>query len=187
MTGTIKHHEMVTALAKPGDAIIASLTPAKAHLLHMTVGIVGEVAELVDGVMLSKGRENVIEEMGDLEFYLEGARQGVNLDREMTQTHDDSAVELLESYYGDSLTGLPIMAGNLLDVVKKHVIYSKPLDMAEFTKLLFVIEIYLAEIRVDESVTREETLEANIAKLRVRYEGLAYSDAAAQARADKVT
>lgn len=183
---TIKHNEMVATLAKPGDAIIASLTAPKAHLLHMTIGIVGEVAELVDGIQSSKGRENVVEELGDLEFYLEGARQGTGLDRETTLHHDDSIVELLETYFNDPLTGLSIMAGNLLDVVKKHVIYNKPLDMAEFTKYLFVMETYLCEIRADEGVTYEETLEANIAKLRVRYEGLTYSDTAAQARADKV-
>lgn len=34
-------------------------------------------------------------------------------------------------------------------------------------------------------ITREETIEANIAKLGKRYEGFNYSDQAAQTRADK--
>lgn len=119
MNNAITHHELVTALVKPGADIIAELSPEKAHTLHMAVGIAGEAGELLDAikkhVIYNKplDRENVIEELGDLEFYMEGLRQGVG-------------------------------------------------------------------------VTREETLVANIAKLSVRYAGLNYSNAAAQARADKV-
>jgi NTP pyrophosphatase (non-canonical NTP hydrolase) len=88
----INHSEMVTALAKPGDAIISSLTPEKAHALHMAVGISGESGELLDAikkhVIYNKplDRENVIEELGDLEFYMEGLRQGFGISREETIT-----------------------------------------------------------------------------------------------------
>lgn len=40
-------------------------------------------------------------------------------------------------------------------------------------------------IRQALGIRRDVTLQANIDKLRVRYEGLRYSDSAAQARADK--
>jgi NTP pyrophosphatase (non-canonical NTP hydrolase) len=87
---TIKHNEMVASLVKSGDAIISSLTPEKAHVLHMAVGISGESGELLDAVkkhvIYNKeiDRENVIEELGDLEFYMEGLRQGFNITREET-------------------------------------------------------------------------------------------------------
>lgn len=88
----IKHSEMVTTLVKSGDAIISSLTPEKAHVLHMAVGISGESGELLDAVkkhvIYNKpiDRENVIEELGDLEFYMEGLRQGFGISREETIT-----------------------------------------------------------------------------------------------------
>ncbi len=87
---TIKHNEMVAALAKPGADIIATLTPEKAHVIHMAVGISGEAGELLDAikkhVIYNKpiDRENVIEELGDLEFYMEGLRQGFGITREET-------------------------------------------------------------------------------------------------------
>ena len=90
MTDKIIHSEMVTDLAKPGADILATLTPEKAHLLHMAIGISGEAGELLDAikkyVIYNKELdvENVVEELGDLEFYIEGLRQGVNLDREHT-------------------------------------------------------------------------------------------------------
>lgn len=82
--------DMVSALAKPGDAIIESLTPGKAHQLHMAVGISGEAGELLDAikkcVIYNKplDLENVIEELGDLEFYMEGLRQGLGITRAQT-------------------------------------------------------------------------------------------------------
>ena len=87
MTG-ITHPELVSALCKPGNAIVASLTPDMAHNLHMAVGIAGESGELLDAVKKAAiyckpiDRDNVIEELGDLEFYMEGLRQGLHITRE---------------------------------------------------------------------------------------------------------
>jgi NTP pyrophosphatase (non-canonical NTP hydrolase) len=86
----INFHEMVATLAKPGADIIATLTPENAHALHMAVGISGEAGELLDAVKKaviynkSLDRVNVIEELGDLEFYMEGLRQGYGITREET-------------------------------------------------------------------------------------------------------
>lgn len=115
---TIQHSDLVSALAKPGEDILNSLTPEDCHAVHMILGISGEAGELLDAVKKATiyrkplDRKNVIEELGDLEFYMEGLRQA----------------------YG---------------------------------------------------ITREETLEQNIAKLSVRYASMKYSDQQAQDRADK--
>lgn len=83
---------MVRTLAKNGDDIVASLTGERMHLLHMAVGAAGEVGELIDAVKKNTiynkelDRENLIEELGDLEFYLEGIRQGAGITREETLT-----------------------------------------------------------------------------------------------------
>ena len=83
-----QHKAMVAALAKPGQAIVESLTPEAAHLLHMAVGVSGEAGELLDAVKKAAiyckpiDRVNVIEELGDIEFYLEGLRAGMGITRE---------------------------------------------------------------------------------------------------------
>lgn len=82
-------------------------------------------------------------------------------------------------------TGVVGEAGELIDAIKKHVIYDKPLDLDNVIEELGDMEFYMEQIRQRLGLTREQTLEANITKLRVRYEGLKYSDAAAQARVDK--
>lgn len=86
----IEHSEMVTRLAKPGEAIVHQMTSSKAHILHMAIGVSGESGELLDAVKKAViynkmlDRDNAIEELGDLEFYMEGLRQGLGITREET-------------------------------------------------------------------------------------------------------
>ena len=90
MTETIIYADMVKALAKPGHEIVKQQTAEQAHIQHMAIGISGESGELLDAVKRNTiyqkplDRENVIEELGDLEFYMEGLRQGLNITREQT-------------------------------------------------------------------------------------------------------
>jgi len=89
-----EHSKMVNNLAKDGQDIINDLTPEKAHTVHMAIGISGEAGELLDAikkyVMYNKplDRENVVEELGDLEFYIEGLRQSLVITREETIIHN---------------------------------------------------------------------------------------------------
>jgi len=100
----IDYSEMVAALAKPGAVIASTLTSENAHLLHMAVGVAGEAGELLDAIkrpaiyLKSIDRANVIEELGDLEFYMEGLRQGLGITR--TETLDANIAKLSVRYKG---------------------------------------------------------------------------------------
>lgn len=113
-----KFDEMTLALAKDGQDIINDLTPEKADLLHMAVGVSGE-------------------------------------------------------------------AGELLDAVKKAVIYNKEMDLENIIEELGDLEFYMSKIRQIVGITREEILQRNIDKLSVRYAKGKYSNDQAQERADK--
>ena len=88
MEAPVNYSYMVSMLAKPGHAIVEELTADKAHALHMAVGISGEAGELLDAikkhVIYGKPMDwvNVVEELGDLEFYMEGLRQLVGVTRD---------------------------------------------------------------------------------------------------------
>jgi len=64
------------------------ITPEQAELLHASIGLAGEAGELLDVVRKHVfdgqplDRENVIEELGDLCFYLEAACQSIATKRE---------------------------------------------------------------------------------------------------------
>jgi NTP pyrophosphatase (non-canonical NTP hydrolase) len=90
MSNQQEHRDMVAALVKSGAKIKEELTASDCNALHMAVGIVGEAGELIDAVKKATiyrkplDRVNVIEELGDLEFYMEGLRSEYGITREET-------------------------------------------------------------------------------------------------------
>lgn len=102
------HSEMVTALCKSGELIRSELTAQDAHILHMVVGISGESGELLDcvkkAVIYRKpiDMDNLIEELGDLEFYMEGLRQSFGITRSQTLSHN--ITKLSKRYQGLKFT-----------------------------------------------------------------------------------
>ena len=84
----IPYDEFVRDTKKDPEKILEILTPTMIDAEHMQKGICGEAGELVDCIKnwTVYGKEldmdNLIEELGDLEWYLEGLRQIFNLDRE---------------------------------------------------------------------------------------------------------
>ena len=81
------------------EDILKSLTPEKCEMWHHASCIQGEAGELFDAVkkhiIYNKILEvadltNVIEELGDLEFYMEGLRQAFNVTRQQTLDHNAS-------------------------------------------------------------------------------------------------
>lgn len=103
------HANMVASLAKPGEQIAAEITGPEAHLLHMAVGVAGEAGELLDVIkryaIYRQGldRAHLIEELGDLEFYLEGIRAGVGIAREevLSNNIDKLSVRYSRGTYTD--------------------------------------------------------------------------------------
>lgn len=81
--------------------------------------------------------------------------------------------------------GLTGEAGELCDAIKKEYIYNKPRDIGHIIEELGDIEFYLQAAYTHYGLNRQDVIQLNAEKLEVRYAGLKYSDAAAQARADK--
>lgn len=80
--------------------------------------------------------------------------------------------------------GITGEGGELLDATKKLWVYGKALDRANAIEELGDLEFYMQAYRALLGVTRQEVLEANVAKLLKRYP-TGYTDALAIARKDK--
>lgn len=82
------HSELVRTLVKPANQIQGELDKDKVDLIHMSMGVATEAGELLDTIKKHTmykqllDVENVIEELGDIEFYLEGFRQNLGIDRQ---------------------------------------------------------------------------------------------------------
>ncbi len=86
MTTDDEHAGLVYRTCKSGKDI--KLDHLNAHFVHMALGIAGEAGELVDAIKKSAiyGKaldvENVVEELGDIEWYMQGLRASLAITRE---------------------------------------------------------------------------------------------------------
>ena len=153
------------------------------ELMHAAIGIAGEAAEYV----MSDSRKNLIEESGDLEFYIEALKQKV-------EPNPAGALALPADHRFKNLTignvfqNISTIGGDILDISKKSWVYTKPVDTAKLTLLILVLEHNMSFIYECFGFTREEIKTANQVKLigpGGRFESGFYSDNAAIARADK--
>lgn len=169
----VPYYQMVRNLFKPMDTQAATV-------LHAAVGIAGEVAEL----LVANSIENLVEEMGDIEFYIEAAFQatgGRNFPELIVEGHDMSHHQV----FGTVGTAMSVTAGRLLDVVKKAWVYNQDLNLDAVRYELLRLELMLGCLRELLSVRRPDVQGANQTKLGKRYPDGVYTDRDARQRADK--
>lgn len=92
-----EHAAMTAYLGKPGTDIIDTLSPIKAELLHYGFALCLEAGELGDILkkfiiynqpISDKTREHLVEELGDIEFYIERIRALFGISRTETLYHN---------------------------------------------------------------------------------------------------
>jgi hypothetical protein len=151
------------------------------NLHHASSGIMGEIIELDEAL----DRENALEELGDWAFYMVHAQLALK----QVSGHKFK----LDAPFSHNLPLLAAQnmarscAGALLDLTKKHWIYNKELNESAVANLLAYLQtIYQMWLfQCDFYGTSPVTiLIQNMTKLKKRYPD-GYTDAAAQARADK--
>ncbi|UUV44561.1 nucleotide pyrophosphohydrolase [Rhodobacter phage RcMotherGoose] len=88
--------QMAQDLSKSGAEIAAKLTEAEADLWHMATGVAGEAGELLDAIKKhvvykrELDRENVVEELGDLRFYMAGLMNRLGITEEEILSHNNA-------------------------------------------------------------------------------------------------
>jgi len=172
-------HELCHEFDHRNDAIYVI------DILHATLGIVGEVLELKEGLASTlphaEQLENIIEELGDTEFYITQLRQRLTLPRPdfqaMTLNRGLSPVAIVDM--------MVINAGHLLDATKRVMIYNQQVDPDKYQALLHKLEYNMACFYSVYHVSRNQALQANLEKLDKRYPGFTFTNEAAHTRADK--
>lgn len=178
-------HLILDSLVPSGDANFDSYDDyaescAKIHLLHMAIGVTGEAIEFMEACVVQDKHETgtIIEELGDTLFYLVGMFPRLKL--------EGYWYDYLANGSDNGYEGYVLAAGNLLDAVKKVVIYN---DATKFPLVQYYWQKCMKEFQTALWHLLDGDLPAvidhNVEKLSKRYEGLKYSDKAAQVRADK--
>ena len=175
-----QYREMVRRLVKPGAQILESLNPEKIDLLHMAIGLVGETTEFYQIVNRSPvaGQSRLlymIEELGDIEFYLEGLKQVVPNYQDLKE----------KGTVAGTVSDMVIRGGIILDTVKKVVIHNHSEKLPNLITLVGLFDHNLEGTYKTLNLKRSQALLNNRSKLSRRYEQFQYTDEAAQARADE--
>ena len=94
------HREFVRKLCKAGSVIAEELTPDDCHRLHMAIGISGEAGELLDAIKKATiyrkplDIANIVEECGDLLFYISGMLDSIGVDIESAMAANTSKLSI---------------------------------------------------------------------------------------------
>ncbi len=162
-----KFKEMVKTLKKPGESILEQLTAEKCDLMHMALGLVGELIEVEQGRW--KGdKENVHEELGDVLFYLEGLCQVIGYEPKRV----DSRIK-------------HSLGGDILDLAKKVFAYNSELKLQEVKDDIDGVYSHVCELADSFKFDMQDLEDANIKKLMEKRYKNGYSDEAARERLDK--
>lgn len=166
-----------------------------AAMLHAAVGIAGETGEIRE----ANNRSNLIEECGDMEFYLEAAWQSMaqpisrmdgisKLEAELSESVDPRMKAITP---GSVVNNLHSISCDILDHAKKVWVYEDGNRDGVLGILLLKLEYNLSRLYEFHSLTREYVRRCNQDKLlgnekiRGRYATGTYSNEQALARADK--
>ncbi len=189
----INYHAFVGALAKPGQDIIDSLTPEKAHLWHMSGELRGELLEL-QIALENNDAENVLEEAGDMLFYIQGCFQfpgcsffmpSHNFEAQVIERldHDEGYLDIVERYPHSTLLREVEAATTM---AKRIVLYEKPSDdKTDFSPALWRAVAHLGNTLRQHGHTLADAFAHNREKLGERLPDGVYSNKAMQDRADK--
>jgi hypothetical protein len=159
-----------------------------AAMLHAAIGIAGETGELRQATT----RKNQLEELSDIEFYLEAAWQQVDMTRETAKSEYGMYIIGVGVDAGSALDYIHIEACEILDHAKKVWVYGSGNRDEHIIPHLVALESHLADYYELIGTSREQILQINQDKLlgnekiAGRYATGKYSDEQALARADKV-
>lgn len=174
-----RHAQMVADLVKDPSLIFASLDIKKCALLHAAIGLAGEAFELMN--IKSGDQAHAVEEIGDFLFYRRDLVTILGI--------KDEDIPFMVRPVIHGLLPLAVYAtGEILDAVKKHVIYNQEINTDRILAALAIIEHDIGYSATNLGASIPGILEANIQKLtgpNGRYPSGKYSDADAAARADK--
>jgi NTP pyrophosphatase (non-canonical NTP hydrolase) len=169
-----------------------------ADLNHAALGLASESGELSETIVrawmqMPVNAHNIEEELGDGCWYAALMATVMELDFKSLFLHPGDLAEMSPTLASAVLGRNPValtmcltaFSGELVSVVKAHVIYGKELDHIQLSRALSLY-VCTASLLADLHGLDFETqvLAGNIQKLQKRFPGF-YSDAEAVARADK--
>lgn len=171
--------------------------PRNVRLLHASAGLSSEIAELFElsedswnGADTKIDRVNLMEECGDLLWYIGIACDALDCTEEVTSQKSEYGIKGNFMRHDDDLNDclykaaarLANRSGEFADLaIKKAVFYGKPFNALPLVSLLTDMHLSIELLLQQAGYELTDARERNIAKLKARY-GEKFSEAAALER-----
>lgn len=127
------------------------------QLVHAMFGISGEIGEVIQDL---ENRSNVIQEVGDILWYVAIALDALDFDMENLEYEVD------HSHTYDDLT---IQTSIAVDIVKRHIFYKAEFNFEKFYTAIGGIMSALHGIAEEYRFNLQTAMDLNIQKLKKRY------------------
>ena len=140
-------------------------------LLHAVIGILTETEELLDNHLIKIDEINILEEIGDVAWYLSIIGREYNMDfpTDLPLSSEDP-MKIVISIIKQTC--------KLLDMLKKKLFYNKPINDETFKQISTLVMILTQSYMNYYSIDIKESFDINIAKLKARYGSKFSSDKA---------
>lgn len=193
-TTTMNLHQytlFTIGIIKPGKEILSNLNPDQAHMIHMLLGLAGELGEVKSHLDNKPiwDKEGITLELGDLLFYLSSifyaidpashySMNGIlkNCLASRRSPQDEGA--RIDEYFGNLMQS----SLDMIDALKKSIIYGKDIvDIIVYPKRIYN---YYIKLVYSLGISLDNIIEQNVAKLSERYPSGKYTDGDALNRKD---
>ena len=134
------------------------------RLLHAVIGVLTEVEELLDNhIGDEQDITNMLEEAGDITWYLAIIGREMNLDypQLLVKTKNDDPMKLVLKIVKNTC--------KLLDMMKKKLYYNKPIDETLFKIITTLVMLDVSDYMNTYDIDIEKSFDVNIDKLKARY------------------
>jgi NTP pyrophosphatase (non-canonical NTP hydrolase) len=140
-------------------------------LLHAVVGILTETEELLDNHLIQQDKTNILEEIGDITWYLAIIGREYNMDfpTDLPLSNEDP-MKIVISIIKQTC--------KLLDMLKKKLFYNKPINDELFKQITTLVMILTQSYMNYYSIDIKGSFDINISKLKSRYGSKFSSDKA---------
>lgn len=139
------------------------------RLAHAIIGINTEIGEIYDGIENSTEEDvdmvNLIEEVGDLYWYVAILLDSNNC---IDDKHISTTIIPTDTYI-NSFSNIRMSSNELLDILKKHLFYGRPLNYEKIISISINLKIMLDTVSYLLESTPIRVMTKNIEKLSTRY------------------
>lgn len=131
-------------------------------LLHATMGILTEIEELLDNHIGKSDPTNILEEVGDVLWYLAIIGREYNMDfpTDIPLSNEDP-MKIVVSTIKQTC--------KLLDFLKKKLYYNKPINDESFKQITTIIMVLIQSYMNHHNIEIKGSFDINISKLKARY------------------